>query len=111
MVELVREEALGSTLAPFRVGCVPFLNAVPLIRGIEKELIYAVPSELARLIRNEELDAAMVSVTEVLLNDRYDILDGVAIASLGKLSACCWLIENRSRKSRRFTATQPLSPA
>ena len=63
----------------------PYLNAVPLTRGIESELIYATPAKLADLLRRDELDAALVSVTEVLLNDRYDILDGVAIASLGEV--------------------------
>jgi hypothetical protein len=28
------------------------------------------------MLRRDELDAALVSITEVLLNDRYDILDG-----------------------------------
>ena len=37
------------------------------------------------MLRRDELDAALVSITEVLLNDRYDILDGVAIASLGEV--------------------------
>ena len=37
------------------------------------------------MLRHDELDAALVSVTEVLLNDRYDILDGIAIASLGEV--------------------------
>jgi chorismate dehydratase len=33
------------------------------------------------------LDAALVSVTEVLFKDRYDVLDGVAIASLGEVKS------------------------
>jgi predicted solute-binding protein len=37
------------------------------------------------MLRRDELDAALVSITEVLLNDRYDILDGVAIGSLGEV--------------------------
>jgi len=36
-------------------------------------------------IREWELDAALVSITEVLFNDSYDILDGIAIASLGEV--------------------------
>jgi chorismate dehydratase len=69
----------------FRIGSVPYLNAVPLTRGIESELIFAPPSKLAGLLQRDELDAALVSITEVLLNDRYDILDGIAIASLGEV--------------------------
>jgi len=58
---------------------------VPLTRGIESELIFAPPSKLADLLQRNELDAALVSITEVLFNDRYDILDGIAIASLGEV--------------------------
>jgi predicted solute-binding protein len=69
----------------FRIGSVNFLNAVPLTRGIESKLILATPAKLAEMLRRDELDAALVSITEVLLNDRYDILDGIAIASLGEV--------------------------
>lgn len=72
-------------LAPMRVGSVPYLNAVPLTRGIEDQIVLAPPSRLAELLREDKLDAALVSVTEVLLNDRYDILDGIAVASLGEV--------------------------
>ena len=68
-----------------RIGSVPYLNAVPLTRGIESEIIFATPAKLAEMLRRDELDAALVSITEVLLNDRYDILDGIAIASLGEV--------------------------
>ena len=63
----------------------PYLNAVPLTRGIESELIFAPPSKLAEQLREGKLDAALVSITEVLFNDRYDVLDGIAIASLGEV--------------------------
>ncbi len=69
----------------FRIGSVPYLNAAPLTRDLAGELIFAPPSKLAEMIRRDELDAALVSITEVLLNDRYDILDGIAIASLGEV--------------------------
>jgi chorismate dehydratase len=76
-----------NTLAPFRVGSVPYLNAVPLTRGIEGEVTFAPPSELAAKLERDELDAALVSVTAVLFSQRYDILDGVAIASLGEVKS------------------------
>jgi chorismate dehydratase len=82
-----RESNLEQSLAPFRVGSVRYLNAVPLTRGLEEEVIFATPSELAKMLQRDELDAALVSVTEVLFNDRYDILDGTAIASLGEVKS------------------------
>ncbi len=69
----------------FRIGSVPYLNAAPLTRDLGNELIFATPARLAEMLRRDELDAALVSITEVLLNDRYDILDGIAIASLGEV--------------------------
>ena len=69
----------------FRIGSVPYLNAAPLTRGIESELIFATPAKLAEMLQRDELDAALVSVSEVLLRDRYDVLDGVSIASLGEV--------------------------
>jgi len=81
------EAGLDRSLAPFRVGSVAALNAVPLTRGLEDEIILAPPSKLAELLRRDELDAALVSVAEVLLTDRYDILDGIAVASLGEVKS------------------------
>jgi chorismate dehydratase len=75
----------GDDLSKFRIGSVKYLNAAPLTHGLEGEITFATPAKLAQLLRNDELDAALVSITEVLLNDRYDILDGVAIASLGEV--------------------------
>lgn len=85
--ERLREQELEHSLKPFRVGSVPYLNAVPLTRGLEDEVIFVPPVKLAEMLRRDELDAALVSVTEVLLNDRYDVLDGVSIASLGEVKS------------------------
>ncbi len=86
-LQLQRESQLENSLGNFKVGSVPYLNAAPLTRGLEEQIAFAPPSELARMLRRDELDAALVSVTEVLLNDRYDILDGVAVASLGEVKS------------------------
>ena len=80
-----RELGLEQSLAPFRVGSVPYLNAVPLTRGLEDEIILATPARLAEMLRHDELDAALVSTAEILLTGRYDILDDIAIASLGEV--------------------------
>jgi chorismate dehydratase len=86
-VLLQRECALENSLSPFRVGSVPYLNAAPLTRGLEEQIIFVPPSALAEKLRRDELDAALVSVTETLLTDRYDILDGIAVASLGEVQS------------------------
>ncbi|HEX3799151.1 MAG TPA: menaquinone biosynthesis protein [Verrucomicrobiae bacterium] len=86
-VELQREGRLEQSLAPFRVGSVRFLNAAPLVRGLEDEIILATPAKLAEMLQRDELDAGLVSITEVLFHDRYDVLDGMAIASLGEVKS------------------------
>jgi chorismate dehydratase len=70
---------------PPRIGSVHYLNAAPLTFGLEDRIRFTTPAQLAVLLRREELDAALVSVSEVLLTDRYDILDGLAIAALGEV--------------------------
>src|SRR6266576_3975333 len=85
--QLQRESSLEQSLGPFRVGSVRYLNAVPLTRGVEEEIIFATPSKLAEMLERDELDAALVSVTEILLKDKYDVLDTIAIASLGEVKS------------------------
>jgi chorismate dehydratase len=80
-----REDAPAGSLAPFRVGSVPYLNSVPLTRGIEDQVQFHPPAQLAAMLKAGHLDAALLSITEVLFNDAYDVLDGVAIASLGEV--------------------------
>jgi chorismate dehydratase len=86
-VQLQREGGLENSLAPFRVGSVGYLNAAPLVRGIENEIIIATPARLAEMLQKDELDAGLVSITEVLFRERYDVLDGIAIASLGEVKS------------------------
>ena len=82
-----REYALDQSLGKFRVGSVKALNAVPLTRGLESEIVYDVPSKLAQMLQRDELDAALVSIVEALFHDRYDVLDGIAVASLGEVKS------------------------
>jgi chorismate dehydratase len=107
---LQRESGLEQSLAPFRVGSVRYLNAVPLTRGLEEEVTFATPSELAGMLQRDELDAALVSVTEVLFSERYDILDGIAIASLGEVKSVL-LAHSRPLDQMREVSCDPASLA
>lgn len=84
-VQRQREGELENALEGFRVGSVPYLNAVPLTRGLDEQIVFVPPSELAAMMRRDELDAGLVSITAVLFDGRYDILDGMGIASLGEV--------------------------
>lgn len=51
-----------------RIGCVSYLNTVPLIEGLddlkEAELVRAVPSRLIPMLQNSEVDVALVSLID-----------------------------------------------
>lgn len=70
-----------------RIGVVPYLNAKPLIRGLDKDraiaLSFAPPSELARRLKLKRVDIAMLPTAEILRSPSYRILSDVAIACDG----------------------------
>lgn len=66
-----------------RIGCVQYLNALPLIHGYDGDVLFDHPSALARELAAGRLDAALVPIFEVLREPVYDLVDGVAIASDG----------------------------
>ena len=66
-----------------RIGSVPYLNSAPLTFGIENKIEFLPPSQLAKRLRAGDFVAGLVSITEVLHHDLYDVLDGVAVACDG----------------------------
>lgn len=78
-----KEDQAEVVVALRRVGSVPYLNAAPLVCGLEHYLRMLPPSQLARELRAGALDAGLVSITEVLFQDGYDLLDGLGVASDG----------------------------
>jgi predicted solute-binding protein len=66
-----------------RIGCVPYLNAKPLIYGLENEVVLEHPAKLARHLAARELDTGLVPVVEVFRRDGYVIVDGISIACRG----------------------------
>lgn len=79
------EPCPGSGVAPLRAGSVPYLNVAPLVHGLSGRLRLLPPSALAEALRRGEVDAGLVSVTEVLQHDAYDVLDGPCVASDGEV--------------------------
>ena len=68
---------------PLRLGCVKYLNALPLIHGWQGEVHFDHPSTLCRQLATGQLDVALVSSFEYLRNPIYSVVDRVAIASDG----------------------------
>lgn len=66
-----------------RIGCVKYLNALPLIYGWPQPVEFDHPSALCKRLADGELDVALVSSFEFLRNPIYRIVDGVSISSDG----------------------------
>jgi len=64
-----------------RLGSVPYLNARPLIHGLEATL--EVPAVLSRRFRAGDFDAALLPVYETLRLPDPRIVDGFGICSVG----------------------------
>ncbi len=66
-----------------RIGSVPYLNARPLTVDLETDLIVAPPRQRAEMLREGRIDAALISVTEVLLRPGYRMVDEIGVVSHG----------------------------
>ena len=71
------------------IGSVPYLNEKPLTRWFRQtdagrasgiEVVYAVPSELARMLAAGEIAAALVSSFEYFRTPGYAVVPGVSIS-------------------------------
>ncbi|PYQ18845.1 MAG: hypothetical protein DMF81_23670 [Acidobacteria bacterium] len=71
---------------PLRLGVVSYLNAVPLVHGLEGDprftLVRDVPSRIAERLHAGEIDLGMIPSVEYAAGD-YAIVSGIAIASRG----------------------------
>jgi chorismate dehydratase len=70
-------------LKSFRIGCVKYLNARPLIHGWEGDVDFDHPSALCSKLATGKLDVGLVSSFEFLRNPIYRIVDDVSISSDG----------------------------
>jgi chorismate dehydratase len=70
-----------------RLGAVGYLNARPLVVGLDAQprfdLRFDLPSECARLLASGDIDLGLVPSIEYLRDDSYQVVPGVAIASNG----------------------------
>jgi chorismate dehydratase len=78
-------------MTPARLGAVGYLNARPLIFGLERSPRFTVqcdvPSECARLLHANDIDVGLIPSIEYLHGDAYRIVPDVAIASNGPVAS------------------------
>ncbi|MCC7230801.1 MAG: menaquinone biosynthesis protein [Fimbriimonadaceae bacterium] len=75
-------------MAQFTVGCVPYVNAIPLVEMFEEmgpaspvRVIYKVPSELPALLKSGEAQAILVSSVDALRTSGRRMAEGGCIGS------------------------------
>jgi predicted solute-binding protein len=66
-----------------RIGCVPYLNARPLLEGVSYPVTEMVPAQLCDLFFEGSLDAALLSSIDVIAAPNPCAVDGVSISSKG----------------------------
>ena len=78
-------------MTPVRLGAVGYLNARPLVFGLDRsprfDLRYDLPSECARLLHAGDIDLGLIPSIEYLRGDSYRIVPDVAIASRGPVAS------------------------
>jgi predicted solute-binding protein len=77
---------------PVRLGAVTYLNARPLVYGLDAHdqfrIRYDIPSECARLLHAREIDVGLIPSIEYLRGPRpYGIVPGPAVASRGPVAS------------------------
>jgi len=68
-----------------KLGCVPYLNAKPLLEGLSYPVAGMVPSRLYESYQQGEFDAALLSSVDILSMPYISVVDHVAIASKGNV--------------------------
>jgi predicted solute-binding protein len=76
----------------FSVGCVPYVNARPLVELFDTpndmvDVTYDVPSKLPILLRDKSVQAILVSSVEYLHNNSLSIVSNTGIFSHGKVAS------------------------
>lgn len=78
----------------YTVGCVPYVNAIPLVEMFEEmgpaspvKVIYRVPSELPALLDSGEAQAILVSSVDALRTPNRTMAEGVCIGSNGPVKS------------------------
>ena len=75
-----------------RIGAVPYMNAKPLIYGLDQhpdeiEMVFEVPSLLPGMLNNDQIDVAIIPSIEYFRTGNYAIIPDISIASLGTVES------------------------
>jgi chorismate dehydratase len=71
----------------YKLGAVPYLNALPLIHHLKERPRLEAPAPLARLLKIGEVDIATAPVVALFENPAYALVPGVCIGSNGPVGS------------------------
>lgn len=96
----------------YRLGVVSYLNAKPLVYGLEQnprpdiELVPDVPARLVERLRKGEIDAGLVSSIACLEEERLQIVARSGIACRGRVESICLFSKVEPSHIRRLALDQ-----
>ncbi|HEX5037793.1 MAG TPA: menaquinone biosynthesis protein [bacterium] len=71
----------------YKLGAVPYLNALPLIHHLKERPRLEAPAPLARLLKIGEVDIATAPVVALFENPHYTLVPGMGIGSNGPVGS------------------------
>ena len=71
----------------YKLGAVPYLNALPLIHYLKERPKLAAPAALTRLLQLGEVDIATAPVVALFENPDYTLIPGICIGSNGRVES------------------------
>lgn len=79
-------------LRPVRLGAVEYLNARPLVRGLDRQpdrfaLRFDLPAKCATLLHEGGIDVGLIPTIELLGHDGYRMVPGVGVVSRGPVAS------------------------
>ncbi len=91
----------NSSLPRTRIGAVPYLNAIPLIYGLEDRIQFFSPAKLSDAFDAGQIDVGLLPIVEYFKEDDRLILPGIAIGTAGEVRSVKLFLNKPLRDLRR----------
>lgn len=86
----------------YKLGSVSYLNSEPLLRGISCELIKTTPAKLLSIFESGKVDAALLSLCDVLQRPELTTVENIAIACRGPVYSVFLAYEGPLEKIKKI---------
>ncbi|ODS33105.1 MAG: hypothetical protein SCARUB_01729 [Candidatus Scalindua rubra] len=96
-------------MAKLKIGVVPYMNAKPLIYGLQEQtdkidLVYGAPATLPKMLENDDLDVILMPSVSYFRSTGYKIIPGSSISSNGLVESVKLFIKTPSIKKTKVVA-------